>query len=218
MEKGRMKVVLVGTSGWAREHARAIQSVEELELVGVVGHSNKEKLAKFAAEFKIKSAMSLDEMLEEFKPEILDLACNPHFRLDGVRAACNHGVPIVNVEKPMALSPGEAREIVRLCRENNLKFTVNHQKKFMPGWRDARKIICEGAVGEIDHMRATCQGNLLEQGTHIIDMVLFFNNYCQPSWIFGQVGELEGLKKEGASAPDIALAEMAMENGAMDGW
>jgi predicted dehydrogenase len=62
-------------------------------------------------------------------------------------------------------------------------------------------------------MATTCQGNLLEQGTHIIDMALFFSHYAPVEWVVAQVGELHGLRKPSASAPDLALAEMAFSNG-----
>ena len=61
-------------------------------------------------------------------------------------------------------------------------------------------------------MRATCQGNLLEQGTHLVDMVMYYNDYCPVRWVMGQIDELEGLDKEGASAPDAALVTICFEN------
>jgi len=44
-------------------------------------------------------------------------------------------------------------------------------------------------------------------------MVLHFNGYAPARWVMGQVGDLDGLDKPGAPAPDAAVASIAFENG-----
>jgi predicted dehydrogenase len=209
-----MRAVLVGTGGWAEAHATAYRDCSEVELVGVCGHRNVERLNNLAEKYGIpERSLALHELLAKTEPDILDLACNPHFRLEGVRAAMEPYIRLINLEKPLALAPEEAYEIERLCLENHKLLTVNHQKKFLPAWRKAKDTITAGTIGEIDFMRATCQGNLLEQGTHLIDMTLYFNDYRPVSWVMGQIDELQGLDKEGASAPDAAVATVCFDNG-----
>jgi predicted dehydrogenase len=206
--------VLVGTGGWAAAHAAAYRDCTEVELVGICGHRNVERLEGLAETCGMpEHSLHLHQLLARTEPDILDVACNPHFRLGAVQAARGSRVKLVNLEKPLALTPEDAYEIERLCLENNSLLTVNHQKKFLPAWRKVKDTIAAGTIGTVEFMRATCQGNLLEQGTHLVDMVLFYNDYCPTSWVMGQVGELEGLDKEGASAPDAAVATLAFENG-----
>jgi predicted dehydrogenase len=208
-----MKAVLVGTGGWAEAHAAAYRDCTEVELVGICGHRNVERLNGLAEKYAVpERSLNLRELLAKTEPDILDLACNPHFRLEGVRAAMVPHIKLINLEKPLALTPEDAYEIERLCLESDKLLTVNHQKKFLPAWRKAKDTIAAGAIGEIDFMRATCQGNLLEQGTHLVDMTLFFNDYCPVNWVMGQIGELQGLDKEGASAPDAAAATICFDN------
>ena len=210
----KLRSVLMGTGGWARAHAAAYGNCAEVELVGVCGHSDVERLDQIAEGNGIpERSLDLVEMLEKTKPDILDIACNPHFRLEGVKVAMRPYIKLINVEKPLSLTPGDAYEIEKLCKESGKLLTVNHQKKFLPAWKKAKEFVASGGIGETGFIRASCQGNLLEQGTHLVDMALFFNDYNPVSWVMGQIDELEGLDKPAASAPDSAMAIVCAENG-----
>lgn len=208
-----MRAVLVGT-GWGTTHAAAYHNCKEVKLVGICGHRNVDRLNALADEYQIpQRSLNLDELLAKTEPDILDIATNPHYRLEGVRAAMIASIKLINVEKPLALTPREAYEIERLCWENNKLLTVNHQTKYLPAWRKTRDTIAAGKIGDIEFIRATCQGNLLEQGTHLIDNVLYFNDYASVSWVMGQIDELQGLDKASAAAPDAAMATICFDNG-----
>ena len=209
----RQRAVLMGTGGWAETHIRAYQSCEHVELVGLCGHANRKRLGALCREYGIpEQSIDLAELVGRTQPDIVDIACNPHFRLEGVRASLQPSVRLLNLEKPLALTPSEAYAIRDTCHQAGKLLTVNHQKKFLPAWRRARHRIVSGELGEILSMRATCQGNLLEQGTHLVDMALFYREYRPVSWVMGQIGELEGLDKPGASAPDSAMALICFDD------
>jgi predicted dehydrogenase len=193
---------------------QAYQDCSEVELVGLCGHRNVDRLSALVRKYEIpQHSLDLDELLDHTNADIVDIACNPHFRLAGVQGAMRPGVRLINLEKPMALTPEDAYEIERLCLDNGKLLTVNHQKKFLPAWSRVKGFIDSGDLGDIQFIRATCKGNLLEQGTHLIDMVMYYNSYCPISWVMGQIGELDGLDKAGAAAPDAAVATFCFENG-----
>ncbi len=210
-----IRSVVVGTGGWGETHVRAYGRCREVQLVGLCEpRDDLARLAELGERYSIvETSTDLAALLARTQPEMLDIACNPHFRLEGVRAALGTSVRLVNLEKPMALTPGEGYEIERLCRAHGLLLTVNHQKKFLPGWREVKEALASGAIGALEFIRATCQGNLLEQGTHLVDMALFYNDYQPLAWVMGQVDELEGLSKPGAGAPDAAIATVCFANG-----
>jgi predicted dehydrogenase len=210
----KLRAVLVGSGGWARAHALAMRQCSAVELVGICGHRNRERLEALCAESGgVPGDMDLAALLQRTRPEIVDIACNPHFRLEGVQQAVAAGARLVNLEKPLALTPGEAYAIEALCRKTGTLLTVNHQKKFLPAWAKVRRLIDAGTFGQVRFLRATCQGNLLEQGTHVVDMLLFFNAGLPLEWVMGQVGDLDGLDKAQAAAPDGAVAAMAFTDG-----
>lgn len=210
----KLKSVLVGTGGWAETHIQAYQDCAEIELVGLCGHRNADRLNALADRYAIpERGLDLREMLDRVQPDVLDVACNPHFRLEAVQLALQPSIKLINLEKPMALTPADAYAIERLCREHDKLLTINHQKKFLPAWHKAAQLIANGDLGDVQHIRATCQGNLLEQGTHLVDMTLYFMGYRPVIWVMGQIDALEGLDKQGASAPDAAMALLCFDNG-----
>ena len=210
----KLRSLLVGTGGWAESHAKAYKICSGVELVGVCGHRNIERLNHLADSFAIPNrSTDLDDLIVETRPDILDVACNPKLRLDAVRAALVPSIKLINLEKPLALSAGDAYEIERLCTEHDKLLTVNHQTMLLPAWKKARKSVADGRIGDLRLIRSSCQGNLLEQGTHLVDAAISFAGSGAVRWVMGQVDELEGFDKESAAAPDAGIAEVCFENG-----
>lgn len=210
----RLRSLVVGTGFWAEQHLRAYQRCREVAVCGLVGHANATRLEEVAARHGVPHhSMNLKRAIRDLAPDMVDICAAPAFRLAGVRACAGTGVRLVNLEKPMALTPGEATRIEALCRKTGLLLTVNHQKKFNKPWVKAHRLVRSGALGPIRFFRATCRGNMLEQGTHIVDMLLHFAGYEPIDWIMGQVADLEGLDKPKTPAPDSASALLRFKNG-----
>jgi len=209
-----MRTILIGTGYWAEQHLRAYALGKKHDVVGIVGHSNESRLNELADTYNIPDRfMDVGQALAATKPDTVDIASAAAYRVEGIRCCAGTSVKLVNMEKPMALLPSDAYEIERLCTENNLLLTVNHQKKFNAPWARAQAIIAGGELGKITSFRATCKGNMLEQGTHVVDMLLFFQGYTGVRWVMGQVADLEGLGKEKTPAPDSAVGVIEFDNG-----
>lgn len=210
-----IKAVLVGTGDWAMAHAEAYRKCKRIHLAGICGHSNADKARDIAQQYGIEhDSLDLHALLHKTQPELLDVAGNPHYRLQAVQEAVQHDcIKLINLEKPIALMPEDAYEIAALCRKHDKLLTINHQKKFLPAWQQAHAWVTDGTIGELQFLRASCQGNVLEQGTHLVDMLLHFNQYAPAQWVMGQIGDLDGFDKDGASAPDSAIAVLQFRNG-----
>jgi len=212
----KMKAVVVGSGPWAQNHLRAYQQCKEVEVAGLVGMTPTSAVDDVARQFGIPGVFrDVREAVRAVKPDILDVATNPHYRLEALQAAQGLGVKLFILEKPLALTPDEAYQIDWMTRAGKARVVIGHQKKWMKTWARAAQAIRNGEVGPIRFYRATCRGNLLEQGTHLVDMVLFFHQYRPVKWVMGQVDDLQGLDKTGAPAPDAATATLCFEDGAL---
>src|SRR5207248_7981667 len=47
--------------------------------------------------------------------------------------------------------------------------------------------IVEGAIGEVQVLRGTCQGDLLTDGTHVVDSLLHLAGDAEVEWVFAAV-------------------------------
>jgi len=211
----KIRSLLVGTGLWAENHIRAYQVCRHVELAGIVDvmPEARSRLVELAGKYNIPChSQDLRRAVATVKPEMVDIAANPHFRLGAVRQAMGQSVKLFNIEKPMALNPADACAIIELCRRHRKLITVGHQKKWMKTWAEMKRVVSGGKLGRIRFIRGTARGNLLEQGTHLVDMALFMNDYTPVSWVMGQVDDLQGFRKAGAPAPDAAMAMLRFEN------
>jgi predicted dehydrogenase len=120
-------------------------------------------------------------MLERHEPEILAVATPPESHLELVRLAAGAGVPVVICEKPLALSAGEARQIVEVCRRARTALLVNHERRYSQDYRMARERIAGGRFGELASIvcRLHMGGGhspaeiLWDDGTHLLDALRF---------------------------------------------
>jgi len=91
---------------------------------------------------------SLPRMLDEVRPDLLDIVTPPdtHFAL--IREAAERGIPVI-CQKPLAPTLIEAEEIVRTAERAGILFVVHENFRFMPWFRHAREMIDEGTLGRL---------------------------------------------------------------------
>ncbi|MBM4084099.1 MAG: Gfo/Idh/MocA family oxidoreductase [Planctomycetes bacterium] len=94
----------------------------------------------------------------------------------------------VMVEKPMALTAADGRELVAAARKAGVRLMVGYTLRFMPERILMKKLLAQGAVGEVVHVtagqliggmggwlgeKARGGGPLFYIGTHVLDQVLW---------------------------------------------
>ena len=116
----------------------------------------------------------------------------------------------VLIQKPMGEDLTQAREILRICNERNLRAAINFQLRFAPFIIAARDMIDRGLIGEVYDMEARMQVNtpwhlwqflfplprveILYHSIHYVDMVRSF---------FGTPGSVYAKTLNHPIAPDL---------------
>ena len=62
-------------------------------------------------------------------------------------------------EKMMAYSIDDAKQMLRVARETGLKLQIGHQRRYDPNYRHAYKLVKDGVLGKITHVRAQWNRN-----------------------------------------------------------
>jgi predicted dehydrogenase len=101
-------------------------------------------------------------------------------------AGAGAGVKAIHCEKPMAATWGESRRMNQVCRDQGVQLTFNHQRRFLDTFQSARRLAAEGAIGELKRMEGAC-GDMIDWGTHWLDMFGFYNNESPGEWVMAQV-------------------------------
>ena len=169
-EKGmaKLKAGLIGCGGRGRSHAMGYLASERAEMVAcadVVGATAEQ----CAEEFGIPKAYEdYREMLEREKPDVVSVCLWTGLHLDAVLASVESGVRLINCEKPMAPTWGEARRMHEACEAAGVRMTFSHQTRYGPTFQKVRDLVREGAIGELIRSEGFCS-NLFDMGTHRFD-------------------------------------------------
>jgi predicted dehydrogenase len=188
-----LRAAIVGCGPRAEAHAEAYAAGVRSGRLVACCDVDAARRERFAARFGIREAFAdLSAMLEQVRPDLLHVVTSPRFR-PAVLEAVRRGRPrAVLVEKPLARTPGEAREWVEGLAALGIPLFVNHQLRFHGPFARVRALLQEGAIGELAFGRASCRGNLLEQGTHLFDLLSFCFDDVPAAWVFAQAEGAEG--------------------------
>ena len=205
------KSAMLGCGGRAKGHAAAYEHVTKSKLVAVCD-MDESRLVPFAKAYDVPASYTdVHEMLDKEKPDLLHIVTLPDLRVPLLTLAHEARVPAVIVEKPLALDVEDFNAIAALSKTTTTKMCVNHQLRFHPRLLDLLGDVQDGKIGEVQFIDASSRLNLAGQGTHILNLVLWFNGGMHPELVFGNVcgtSQFEGTHP----APDMAVAQLNFPN------
>ena len=188
MAEEKLSGAIVGCGRMGLRHADAMRDSGEFEMVAACDVDLEKARAISPNAFG-----DVQEMMSAARPDVVCIATAgvTHAELT-VRVAAARPQRTVRprgicCEKPMAVDLGEARRMVDACRENNVALIVNHQRRLSAPLRAMRRLIEEGAVGDVYLIRASCPGDVLGDGTHAVDSVRWLAGDADVRWVLGQV-------------------------------
>lgn len=141
-----LKIAIVGCGKIADAHAEQIQRLEGTEIVGVC--DNEPLMARQLFErFPIRHYFSsLDELLNEARPDVVHITTPPATHFDIARFCLERGCHVY-VEKPFTLNVNQAEQLIDLAETKGLKLTVGHNNQFSHVARRMRALIATGYLG-----------------------------------------------------------------------
>ncbi|MCG8569289.1 MAG: Gfo/Idh/MocA family oxidoreductase [Spirochaetes bacterium] len=141
-----LKVAIIGCGKIADLHTTLIQRIPDCKIIGVC---DKEKLMarQLAERIGITDYYDdINKLLESKKPDVVHITTPPqsHYKLGEIclKAGCNP-----YIEKPFTVNYEEAKKLIDLANEKNLKITVGHSAQFSPVAIQLRKLVNEGYLG-----------------------------------------------------------------------
>jgi len=171
MQNGeKLRVLQVGCGGRARAHIAAMLACGAVELLALCD-LDEDRLNAAGEQFGIaRRYRDLEEAIRVEQPDLVDIVTPPTIRASIVEPAIVAGARALLIEKPLALTPSEARRLTELGSDRLI--AVNTQYRWMPHWQRFWGLLEERALGDIRLLRASTRCNILEQGPHIIDLAL----------------------------------------------
>ncbi|TDC47730.1 Gfo/Idh/MocA family oxidoreductase [Jiangella ureilytica] len=145
------RIGIVGAGFMGSVHAAAWADCPDARLTAVVGGSGGPP-ARLAAEHGMRVCASLDELLDQV--DVVDVCVPTDLHHEVTVRAARAGRAVV-CEKPLARTPGEAADMIAVCREAGVPLLPAHVVRFFPEYAAAKAAVDAGAIGEPAVLRLT---------------------------------------------------------------
>lgn len=144
-------VALAGYGYWGTNLARNIAATAGLRLVGVADPSEHQRTAAAAAFPGIRTWTDTCHALEDPDVAAVVIAVPAAFHHDVARACLESGRHVM-IEKPLATTPEDAEDIVRIAKDTGLVAMVGHTFLYSPPVRKLREYIESGELGTVQYV------------------------------------------------------------------
>ena len=190
----QLNVGIVGLGWVAGAHIDAFKAVTGADVTAVCSrrtHDDAALSARFGT--PLKSCVDYDDLLSDPDIHVIDI-CTPHpFHADQAVAAAEAGKHLI-IEKPIALTPGDAARIQSAVDRAGVSVCVCFECRYSAHFTLIRSVIDQGLLGdlhyaEVDYYhgigpwygqfdwnvkKAMGGTSLLTAGCHALDALLFF--------------------------------------------
>jgi predicted dehydrogenase len=207
-----LRGVMIGCGGRSWGHAEGFAKADGMELVAVADLSE-DRARQYQEKLGIRYYLDAEEMLAKERADVVCVCTGDEARYTATMLALRYEPRALVLEKPMARSVAQAREMVVCAKQQDVVLTVSHQMRYSTEFEVAHEAIAQGRIGQPYFVRACSYGHLMEQGPHMVDMVLWLAGDPEVEWVMGSVADIqEGFQTEHV-APAFVVGYVAFANG-----
>ena len=202
-----LKIGVLGAGHLGKIHIKCIKQIESYNPVGFYD-PDKSIAVQVENEFEIKRFQSIDELIDMV--DVVDIVTPTISHFDCALKSLKKSKHVF-IEKPVVTTPDEAKQLIELTKEANVKVQVGHVERFNPAFIAALPFFTQPLFIETHRLaqfnpRGTDVPVILDLMIHDIDIVLSVVK--------------SNIKKISASGvpivsdtPDIANARLEFDNG-----
>jgi predicted dehydrogenase len=143
----KLRAAVVGAGNMGRHHIRILGGMEGVELIGVVD-ADLDRGASHATPVGAKAYADLAE-LPDVDLAVVAVPTPAHFEV--AKALMERGTNVL-VEKPMAATPKQARELVDVSKEQGVVLAVGHVERFNPAIRAVAAMVREPLLMQFERL------------------------------------------------------------------
>jgi predicted dehydrogenase len=202
-----LKVGIFGVGHLGKFHLNNWKEIRQVELVGFFDPND---VAAQEVSEKYQLARFLDPAVLMDAVDAIDIVAPTNYHFDLCKLALRKGKHVF-VEKPLANTMDEARELMKLTKESNIKFQVGHVERFNPAFLSVKDLDIHPMFIEVHRLaqfnpRGTEVSVILDLMIHDIDIILSLVKSDVKSIFSNGVAVM-------TETPDIANVRIEFNNG-----
>ena len=228
MTHAPLTVACIGLGWWSDVLADAVRRSGRLRIAACYSRSDDKRKA-FAGKYGCRAASTYEEILSDGSIEAIINTTPNNAHLETTRAAARAGKHVF-LDKPIANTVTDGREIAAICRKAGVVLAIGYQRRRESQFRWIRAQIDAGAFGKLVNAEANISrdrvgkidlgswrytadgmpgGVMLQIGVHYVDVL---------EYLIGPVKAVSGMLAQlvlPGDNPDVASLVMEHENGAL---
>ncbi len=182
----KLNAAVIGVGNMGRHHARNYAEIKKTNLIAIAdkNHANGEQIAK---QYKANYYSDYKEMVKKEKIDLVSIAVPTKLHKQVAIDCIDAGINIL-IEKPIAGTVADAKQIIHKAKAKGIKFTVGHIERFNPAVIKLKEMIDKGDLGEIVYINTFRLGpmpNRIKDANVIIDIGV--HDIDIMNWLFGRL-------------------------------
>lgn len=182
----QLNIGIIGFGFMGQTHGETIKGLDYAELIAVC--DTNEAQFEYAPE-KVKTYVSVDELLADPAIDTVIIAVPNLLHLEMVVKAAKAHKDII-CEKPLAMNSEEVKQMMAVTKEEQVRFTVHHQRRWDHDYRVAKAVYDQQLLGDVYTIKSALYGfngnmhdwhiypelgggMLYDWGVHLIDQILW---------------------------------------------
>ena len=222
-------VGLIGLGNMGRAHQRGYLEASDAAQIVAVCDVRQELVDEHAAALHCAGYTDYQALLDDLRVDAVDITLPHNLHHPVARAALLQGKHVL-IEKPMAGSAEECRDLIDTARARGLTFTVAENTRFVTAYIEAEKLLRSGALGEPRLIRTLIYGSAvddLQSGAWIsrqadsLGGVIIDNaphHFYLLKWLFGEIAAVQAFQYRFvrvSETEDHAIVSGMLKNGAL---
>lgn len=221
-----LRAAIIGCGNIARKHAAALETIDEIQLVGFYDHTLQNAAAMAQEQ---RAGQAYDNLTAMLDAEALDIAfiCLPPFaHTNEVALLCERNIHFL-IEKPIALDLERGRRMVQAVEASGVKTQVGFMfrhgtavqelKMYLAAYTSAGFMTARYACNSLHRPwwrdRARGGGQVLEQIIHLLDLARYFLG--EPASVFSMQDNLFHRNVPDYTVEDASGTVIRFENGSI---
>ncbi len=196
--KKKLRIAFIGSGGIAGAHMRYLSKMDDVDMVAVADIS-KDSMASRQEEYGIDGVFTdYRKMLRDVKPDAVSV-CTPNGLHAVASIAASKAGAHVLVEKPMAMTAGEAQKMINAAKSARRKLVIGFQYRYDAKTKFIKDAVDAGRMGKVVYGRIQALrrrgipnwgvfgrkdlqggGPLIDIGVHALEMTHFVMGSPKP--------------------------------------